>query len=167
MYRQRLSLVALVLLLAAPVFAQKFTSQIRGTVTDPTGAAVSGAKVTLTNEGTGVSRTLNTNAQGNYAFADIPVGSYRVEVEFAGFKLAVQNKVQANVGDVRVVDVKLETGAITETVSVEAHAKACTTVGAEIAGIDRPASRCASCRSTAATSCSSPCCSPASRRRRA
>jgi hypothetical protein len=44
MYRQRLSLVALALLLAVPVFAQKFTSQIRGTVLDPTGAAVSGAK---------------------------------------------------------------------------------------------------------------------------
>ena len=44
MYRQRLSLVALVLLLAAPVFAQKFTSQIRGTVTDPTGAGNGSAR---------------------------------------------------------------------------------------------------------------------------
>jgi hypothetical protein len=134
MYRQRLSLVAFVLLLAVPVFAQKFTSQIRGTVTDPTGAAVSSAKVTLTNEGTGVSRTMNTNAQGNYAFPDIPVGSYKVEVEFAGFKTAVQSKIQAIVGEVRVADVKLETGAITETVSVEYNAGVAK-VGAEISGI--------------------------------
>ena len=121
MYRQRLSLVALVMLLAVPVFAQKFTSTIRGTVTDPTAAAVSGAKVTLKSEATGVSRTMNTNAAGNYSFPDIPVGSYRVEVEIAGFKLAVQSKVVTSVADVRVVDVRLETGAITETVSVEAE----------------------------------------------
>lgn len=135
MYRQRLSLVALVLLLAVPVFAQKFTSSIRGTVTDPTGAAVSGAKVTLTNEATGVSRTLNTNTAGNYGFPDIQVGSYRIEVEFAGFKLAVQNKITTSVADTRQVDVKLETGAITETVSVEVDANAVKLVGAEISGM--------------------------------
>jgi hypothetical protein len=118
-----------------PVFAQKFSSSIRGTVTDPTGAAVSGAKVTLTNEGTGVGRTMNSNTAGNYSFPDIPVGSYRVEVEFAGFKLAVQNKVTTSVADTRVVDVKLETGAITETVSVEANPNAVKLVGAEISGM--------------------------------
>ncbi len=135
MYRQRLSLVALVLLLAVPVFAQKSTSQIRGTVTDPTGAAVSGAKVTLQNEATGVSRTISTNAQGNYVFPDIPVGSYQVEVEFAGFKLAQQTKIQTSVADVRVADVKLETGVITDTVTVEANPNAVKLVGAEIAGM--------------------------------
>src|SRR5512140_3559384 len=135
MYRQRLSLVALALILAVPVFAQKFTASIRGTVTDPTEAAVSGAKVTLANEETGLTRTVSTNPAGNYSFADLPVGSYRVEVEIAGFKTAVRSKVEINVADVREVNVRLETGAVTETVSVEANPNAVKTVGAEIAGL--------------------------------
>jgi hypothetical protein len=135
MYRQRLSLLALALLLAVPVFAQKFTASIRGTVTDPTEAAVSGAKVTLANEETGLSRTVSTNPAGNYSFADLPVGSYRVEVELAGFKTAVRSKVVINVADVRDVNIRLDTGAVTETVSVEANPNAVKTVGAEIAGL--------------------------------
>ena len=135
MSRQRLLLVALVLLLAMPAFAQKFTAAIRGTVTDPTDAATSGAKVTLLNEATGVSRTVTTNTSGAYSFPDLPVGSYRVEVESAGFKTAVQTKVVINVADVREVNVKLETGAVTETVSVEANPNAVKTVGAEISGL--------------------------------
>ena len=135
MSRQRLLLVALVLLLAMPAFAQKFTAAIRGTVTDPTDAAMSAAKVTLTNEATGVSRSVTTNTAGAYSFPDLPVGSYRVEVESAGFKTAVRSKVVINVADVREVNVKLETGAITETVSVEANPNAVKTVGAEIAGL--------------------------------
>ena len=93
---------------------------ISGEVTDPTGATVSGAKVTVTNEATGVSRTANSNAQGRYTFGGLPPGSYRVEVEFAGFKLAVQNRVGLAPGGSKGVDFRLETGAITETVSVEA-----------------------------------------------
>ncbi len=135
MSRQRLLLVALVLLLAMPAFAQKFTAAIRGTVNDPTDAAVSAAKVTLQNEATGVSRVVTTNASGAYSFPDLPVGSYRVEVESAGFKTAVRSKVVISVADVREVNVRLETGAITETVSVEANPNAVKTVGAEIAGL--------------------------------
>jgi hypothetical protein len=135
MLRSRVSLAALLLLIAAPVFAQRFTAAIRGTVTDQSAAAVAGAKVTVTNENTGLTRTMNSNANGNYSFSDLPVGSYKVEVEFAGFKTAVRNKVVINVADVRAVDVVLETGAITESVSVEASSSAVKTVGAEISGL--------------------------------
>ena len=135
MMKKRLSVAALVLLIAAPVFAQRFTASIRGTVTDQTAATVMGAKVTATNENTGLTRTMNTNANGNYSFADLPVGSYRVEVEYAGFKTASRSKVVLNVADVRAVDITLETGAISESVSVEASSTAVKTVGADISGL--------------------------------
>src|SRR5512147_2645629 len=61
MSRQRLSLTALLLLLAGPVLAQRFTAAIRGTVTDPSTAVIAGAKVTLKNEETGLARTVTTN----------------------------------------------------------------------------------------------------------
>ena len=135
MLRKRASLAAILLLIAAPVFAQRFTAAIRGTVTDPSAAAVAGAKVTLTNENTGLTRGMTTNAAGNYSFDDLPVGSYKVEVEFAGFKSAVRSKVVVNVADVRAVNIVLETGAITESVSVVADSASVKTVGAEIAGL--------------------------------
>jgi Carboxypeptidase regulatory-like domain/TonB-dependent Receptor Plug Domain len=135
MFSRRLSLALLVLFISAPAFAQRFTAAMRGTVTDPTSAVIAGAKVTVVNENTGLTRTMNSNADGNYSFSDLPVGSYRLEVEFAGFKTAVRNKVVLNVADVRAVDVVLETGAISESVSVEASSSAVKTVGAEISGL--------------------------------
>jgi hypothetical protein len=130
---QRLLVAALLVLFAVPAFAQKFTASIRGTVVDPSNAIVTGAKVSLKNEETGLSRTMETNKDGNYFFADLPLGSYRVEVESPGFSIAVRTKIVLSVAEVRAVDFQLATGEITETVSVEAAAGV-TTVGAEIAG---------------------------------
>ena len=135
MLRKRVSLAALVLLIAAPVFAQRFTAAIRGTVTDQTAGAVPGASVTVTNENTGLTRTAPTNAEGNFSFADLPVGSYRLEVALPGFKTAVRSQVVINVADVRAVNFVLETGAVTESVSVVADSASIKTVGAEIAGL--------------------------------
>jgi hypothetical protein len=135
MSKKRLSLAAFLLLMAVPLFAQRFTASIRGAVTDASGAVVAGAKVTLKNEETGLTRTMNTNAAGNYSFVDLPVGSYQVEVALTGFKSAVQTKIAISPADVREVNVRLETGAITEAVSVEASSYAVKTVGAEIAGV--------------------------------
>ncbi|HXY38656.1 MAG TPA: carboxypeptidase-like regulatory domain-containing protein, partial [Vicinamibacteria bacterium] len=132
MSRVRLFLAAVVLLLAVPAFAQRFTASIRGTVTDNTGAVVPGATVKLTNQGTGVAREVVTNTAGNYSFADLQVGTYSVEVALQGFKTTVRRDVVVNVADVRDEDFKLETGALTETVSVEADPMAIKTVGAEI-----------------------------------
>jgi hypothetical protein len=118
-----------------PALAQRISATIRGTVTDPTGAVVSGAKVTVTNEATGLTRSAPSNSAGNYSFAELPVGSYRVEVETAGFKTAVRSKIAVNVADTRAVDVQLETGGVSEQVNVEVAAVAVKTVGAEIAGV--------------------------------
>ena len=82
MRKLQLSLSAAILvLLATPGFAQRNTGSIRGTVTDSTGAIVPGAKVTLKSEATGLARAATTNAAGSYSFADLPVGTYDVEVE--------------------------------------------------------------------------------------
>ena len=135
MSRPRLSLTTLLLLLAAPAFAQRFTAAIRGNVTDPSSAVIAGAKVTLENEGTGLTRTATTNEAGNYSFPDLPVGSYQVGVTFAAFKSAVRTGIVVNVADVREVNVQLSTGDIAEVVTVEAAAYAVKTVGAEISGL--------------------------------
>src|SRR4029453_14107781 len=124
------SVLALALLVATPAFAQKFTASVRGTVSDQTSAVISGAKVTLKNEATGVSRSVTTNSDGNYSFPDVPVGSYRIEVESPGFKTEVRSKVTLNVADVRNVDVQLAPGGVTEVVEVEVAAVPRTTVGA-------------------------------------
>jgi len=132
----RLSLVAfLALLVAMPAYAQKITGTIRGTVTDPTGAIIAGAKVTVKNEDTGLTRSSTTSSAGIFSFAELPVGSYRVEVEHPGFKAEVRSKVTLNVADTRAVDIQLATGDISEVVNVEVPAVAVKTVGADISGL--------------------------------
>jgi len=129
------SVLGLLLLWASPALAQKFTASVRGTVSDQTTAVISGAKVTLKNEATGVSRSVTTNSDGNYSFPDVPVGSYRIEVESPGFKTEVRSKVTLNVADVRNVDVQLAPGGVTEVVDVEVAAVAVKTVGADVSGL--------------------------------
>jgi hypothetical protein len=121
--------------LAVPALAQKITAALRGTVTDPSSAVITGAEVTVTNEHTGLTRSVTTNSAGIYVVPELPVGSYQVEVGAAGFTSAVHSKIALNVADVREVNVQLSTGAVTETVNVEVAAVAVKTVGAEIAGV--------------------------------
>ena len=134
--RQRLPLlVALVALVTAPVYAQRTTATIRGSVTDSTKAVIPGATVTVTGEDTGFTRSVTTNAAGLYSFAELPMGSYKVEVGLTGFKSAVRTKVVLNVADDRAVDFELTTGAVTEQVTVEADSLAVKTIGGEVAGL--------------------------------
>jgi hypothetical protein len=134
--RWRRSLWMVPLLLAAvPCFAQRSTGTIRGVVTDPSAAVVVGAKVTVKVAETGFTRSTDTNASGIYVFSDLPVGNYRIDVELAGFKSATRTKVALSIADDRVVNFQMETGAISETVSVEANLVAVKTVGGEVAGL--------------------------------
>ncbi len=135
MRKQWLVLAASLVLVAMPALAQRITATIRGAVTDSSGAIVAGAKVTVTNEATGLTRTQQSNSAGNYNFPELPVGSYRIEVELAGFKTAVHSKIGVNVADTRAVDVRLETGGVAEQVNVEVAAVSVKTVGAEVSGL--------------------------------
>ncbi len=101
--------------------AQEITGQIRGTVTDPSGAVVPNATVTVTNtDRNQLVRALQTNSAGEYVASLLPVGRYSVAVEVSGFKRFVKTDIVLNVSDRLVVDVPLQTGAPTETVNVEA-----------------------------------------------
>src|SRR5579864_4798385 len=92
---------------------------ITGLVTDKTGAAVSGATVTVTNAATGVKTVVNTTSAGNFSTPPLVLGNYRVEVELSGFKQSVQSGVQVTSGATVRVDAALEVGQVSETVEVK------------------------------------------------
>ena len=99
---------------------QTGTSAVRGTVTDPNGQVVSGATVTLTNTETNAVRTQQTSESGIYVFELVPPGAYRVDVEATGFKKKIVTDIQALVAKPSEVNVQLEIGAVTESVTVQA-----------------------------------------------
>ena len=81
-----LALVALPLLISATALAQTFRGSINGTITDPSGAVVSGAKVTATEVATAVVRDTVSSGAGEFSFNDLPLGAYNVKVEATGFQ---------------------------------------------------------------------------------
>jgi hypothetical protein len=112
--------VALLLLLSLiNTSAQTGTSQLSGTVTDTSGAVVPGAKVTAKNEATGITYTQMTTDAGLYSFTSLPVGSYSVTIEKAGFKTINKTGNVIVVGTPGVVDATLEVGQTTDVVTVE------------------------------------------------
>ncbi|HUJ73003.1 MAG TPA: carboxypeptidase regulatory-like domain-containing protein, partial [Verrucomicrobiae bacterium] len=106
------------LALTAGAFAQVQNGQFEGTVTDPTGAAIANAKVTVTNIGTNFSVSLKTNASGLYVAKELPIGSYKLTAEAAGFKTTSNTNVVLNAGVIAHVDFKLQIGKATEVVEV-------------------------------------------------
>lgn len=113
---------ALVLLLAIPFAAnaQQYSGTVTGTVTDPSGAAVAGAEVTISSASTGVSSTAMTSDLGVFSFAQLTAGSYEVHVKHASFKEFIAKGVEVHVSTVTEVNAKLELGAASEMVTVEA-----------------------------------------------
>ena len=107
-------------LMTIPALAQKTTGIVNGQVTDTSGAAMANTPVTLTSGSTGVSRTVNTNDQGEYSFTEVPNGAYSVEVHAPSFRPFVAKNVAVDVSSTARVDVKLQTGGASETVEVTA-----------------------------------------------
>jgi hypothetical protein len=91
---------------------------IVGTLTDPSGAVVPGVKVTVTNTDTGVARALETNAAGNYIAPELIPGTYEVKAEFKGFKTFSRTGIVLNVNDNVRVDVTMQVGEVTQSVTV-------------------------------------------------
>src|SRR5690349_3272740 len=106
-YSRMLHMLLFVLLLNAVVSAQTFRGTILGTVTDPNGAVVSGAKISVKNTSTGLERSTTTDDAGNYTVAELPVGPYEVRVEQTGFVSSVVSNVTVEVSAERRVDVQL------------------------------------------------------------
>ena len=111
------------LCLIAVANGQGTTSRVTGIVQDANGAAIAGAMVTLTNEATGVSFTTETSDSGTYAFDLVQVGKYTVTVEKQGFKKFVSQANPINVNQPATINATMETGVVTETVTVQAGAE--------------------------------------------
>ena len=117
----RLVALAVVLFVAAiSASGQVLTSRVDGRVLDQTGAVVPGVTVTLTNVATNLARETATNSAGLYVFPQVSLGTYRVEATLAGFKTALVEEVQVELGTPANVDIMVEVGVVTQTVVVTA-----------------------------------------------
>ena len=117
------------------VNAQEGTSTLRGTVTDPTGAVVPSATVTVANEETGLNRRMTTTGDsGNYVFTSLRPGLYRIAVEAGGFKKSEKQGIRLNVGEIQDFNVSLEVGGASETVIITADAPLVETTSSKIGG---------------------------------
>ena len=98
------------------------TASIVGTVTDPAGAAVPSAKVTIMNAETGITRDTTTNNTGSYSARELSIGHYNVRVEAPGFKSFERTGITLNVNDTVRADAGLQVGETKESITVEANA---------------------------------------------
>ena len=132
MQKLLLVLPALMLCCCANLFGQDATGRVIGVITDPTGAAIPGVKVTVTNTGTQVNRDTITDQNGYYQVLDLPIGFYSVSAEASGFSKAVADAKQLLINQSLRIDVKLAVGAVSETVKVEGQATNVETVNATL-----------------------------------
>jgi hypothetical protein len=119
------------LLLTTSLFAQFETSEVLGTVHDPSGAPVPSATVTLTNQDTSIEMKTATDANGNYDFFNVKVGRYTVAVEASGFSKATARDIAIAVGTRQRVDLTMAVGVVTESVTVTGAASALETDSSE------------------------------------
>ncbi len=127
-----LCLAVLSLGLATSAVAQSVSGTILGTVTDSTGAVVAGAKVTIVNEGTGLTRTVIADANGEYTAPALPTGHYTITSEMTGFKTVALSNVEVGVDQRVRINIKLEVGAMTESVSITAETPLLQTSSSEL-----------------------------------
>ncbi|MBI4902409.1 MAG: TonB-dependent receptor [Acidobacteria bacterium] len=110
--------LACLLLAAFLAPAQTTTSRIRGVVTDPTGALVPGAEVSVLHESTGLKRSMASTAAGQFGFEAMPLGKYTLTISLQGFKKYTTTGNELQVGEPLTLDVQLETGSVSEQVTV-------------------------------------------------
>jgi hypothetical protein len=127
--------VVLFLGFASLGMAQLDTGTISGTVTDPSGAAVPGATVTIRNVETGVARNLLTNAVGRYDATALPVGMYEVRTSLTGFQTLVRSGITLTVGRNAVVDMSLQVGEVAQAITVAGEASFVETTTATVANL--------------------------------
>src|SRR5579862_836126 len=122
------TLVRLLILLSVTIFgtnllfAQLDTGGITGTVTDPSGAVVTGTNITLTNEATGVVTQTTSTSTGTYSLNQIRPGTYTLQGEAPGFQRFVDNGLEVHVQQTLTVDIRLAAGAVSQQITVTAVA---------------------------------------------
>jgi len=120
----RVLLYAAITLCATSVaFAQTATGAIQGTISDPSGASIAGAHITLTEEQTNQKRSETTDASGFYQFRALPPGAYRIEVEQSGFAKETVSNIPLQVAEIRTMNLSLKTGTLEQTVTVASQAE--------------------------------------------
>jgi hypothetical protein len=117
-----LSVLVVAAMMAPSLMAQSLVSgDLTGTVTDPSGAVLSGATVMLKSDATGQTRTTTTGSNGNYRFSLLPPGNYTVSVNMQGFSKS-ETKASVNIGQASIADIKMSVGTAAQTVEVNATA---------------------------------------------
>ncbi len=121
--------------LTTPLSAQQVTATVTGTVTDPSGAPVSGATVTITDQDRGTSLTAQTGGDGLYTLSRVSVGNYVLKVEAKGFETAIYPAFTLVLNQVAKVDVQMKVGAVNQTVEVSGNAPILQTETTEVSTI--------------------------------
>jgi len=124
-----------VCLLCLASTARAQSGVVRGTVKDPSGAVIPGAKATLSAQATGSQRTAQTDADGAFEFVAVPVALYTVEVESEGFKKFVQKDIAVDIGHVVLVNAAMQIGQSSTTVTVEASAVQVETTSTQLGAV--------------------------------
>jgi hypothetical protein len=125
-------LLALTLACAILVYSQAVTATLLGTLSDTTGAIVPNAKVTLTEENTGLSKVVQSNESGNFTFPDLSPGRYSVTAESAGFKKEIRKGTDVAANSSVRIDLRMQPGNISESVEVTASAPVLETDRADV-----------------------------------
>jgi outer membrane receptor protein involved in Fe transport len=115
-----------------PLWAQYTTARLNGIVTDPSGAVVAGANITVQDLGTGYSQSTRSESAGQYLFPSLPVGTYQITVSMAGYTQYVQKGVVLSVDQAAAVNVQLQVGLVAQRVVVTADSSLVTTDSATV-----------------------------------
>jgi hypothetical protein len=114
--------------------AQDATGSVAGVITDPTGAVVQQAKVTVTNVGTKISKETSTNNNGFYQVQHLPIGNYQVSVESTGFSKVDSSPAALDINQTLRIDLKLEIGKVSDVVNVDSQASTVETQSSTVGG---------------------------------
>ena len=117
-----LHLLLCLAVLVSAAFSQSFTAALRGTVTDASGSAIPGAKVTVTEADRNVPHATTTDPIGRYVVTALPPGAYDLTVEASGFQKYTQQKFQLEVQQQATIDVQMRVGDVSSAISVSAEA---------------------------------------------
>ncbi len=120
--------IGMTLMTRSPLKSQEAAGQILGTVTDQQGGLIAGAKVTITNTATQVSRDTLTDKEGNFEVLSLAIGTYRVAAEHEGFKKVISDEKTLQINQALRIDIQMQVGSRAEAVTVEARAAAVETV---------------------------------------
>jgi outer membrane receptor protein involved in Fe transport len=127
-------MLAVFLLLSGSALAQLTVSTIRGSVTDPSGAAAVGAEITVVHQETNIARTVQSNQAGEYEIPDLQRGTYRLTANMAGFKTFIAENIVLEASQIRRVNVTLELGAVGTEVTIRADAAVIATDTSKLQG---------------------------------